>query len=369
MVWQQPAENSVAAHLHGMAHLDGVELDLRLTTDGELMLHHDDSFAKGCYVENYSSSEMKEHAETFTTLLGKPGFTEPWQHEGKCVCVELKSPHPTSGKGGGWLAGSKRISHIAEMLDKVHEALEPFELPSTSVVLYSFDPRFLKAVKKADSPYRHARLMPYLREWGPARLKKAVAIPSFMANSLPRLMRKHQSWGAPMIPCAAQYLHGSNRRLVFGTSVGLEGRELERLTRMRKGFPAFVWPVRPSFERSLLNAGLTALTDYTSPELTELPCGGTRWTRPATQPLNEARTAQLEGENSGTADETVTTLDSDTPRWHELDDSGRRELLDGWRKRWQWGRSLDELCTDASENSIPWEVPRIIGHRGAGKTA
>ena len=40
--WVQPTENSVEALLHGMSHVDGVELDLRLSTDGELMLWHDE---------------------------------------------------------------------------------------------------------------------------------------------------------------------------------------------------------------------------------------------------------------------------------------------------------------------------------------
>ena len=368
MSWEQPRENSLTSHLHGITHLDGVDLDLRLTTDDELMLHHDDSFARGCYVENYSASELKEYSDTFSALLAKSEFTEPWQHEGKCVCIELKSPHPSSGKGGGWFAGTKRVKHLAKMLELVHEAVAQFELPSTSVVFYSFDPRFLKAAKMVDFPYPRARLMPYLREWGPSRLKKAVAAPSFIANSLPRLMRKHQSWGAPMIPCASQYLHGPSRRLVTGTTVGLEGKELERLTRTRKGFPAFVWPVPTTIESRLLGAGLTAITDSTSPEIIDLPCGGARWARPATQPLNHDNSAQLSDLSGTSANEKIAEFTKDVPRWHELDDSGRRELLDGWRKRWQWGRSLDELCADSAPNSIPWEVPRMVGHRGAGRT-
>lgn len=42
--WVRPTENSVEALEHGMRFVDGVELDLRLSTDGELMLWHDDLF-------------------------------------------------------------------------------------------------------------------------------------------------------------------------------------------------------------------------------------------------------------------------------------------------------------------------------------
>jgi hypothetical protein len=172
-----------------------------------------------------------------------------------------------------------------------------------------------------------------------------------------------------MIPCASQYLHGPSRRLVTGTTVGLEGKGLERLTRTRKGFPAFVWPAPTAIESKLLGAGLTAITDSTSPEIIDLPCGGTRWARPATQPLSHDNSAQLSDLSGTSANEKIAEFTKDVPRWHELDDADRRELLDGWRKRWQWGRSLDELCADSAPNSIPWEVPRMVGHRGAGRTA
>jgi hypothetical protein len=46
----------------------------------------------------------------------------------------------------------------------------------------------------------------------------------------------------------------------------------------------------------------------------------------------------------------------------------RKEFLSAQRKRWQWSRSVDQLMAATSANQIPWEVPRIIGHRGAGKT-
>ena len=55
MAWEQPPENSIAAHLHGMEHHDGVELDLRLSSDGELMLQHDAKL-------NVTSAELEEQS-------------------------------------------------------------------------------------------------------------------------------------------------------------------------------------------------------------------------------------------------------------------------------------------------------------------
>ena len=54
--------------------------------------------------------------------------------------------------------------------------------------------------------------------------------------------------------------------------------------------------------------------------------------------------------------------------WSEMTNNSRKEFLSAQRTRWQWGRSIDELVDSSDGNQIPWEVPRIIGHRGAGKT-
>ena len=39
--WIRPRENTVEALVYGMSECDGVELDLRLSEDNRLVLHHD----------------------------------------------------------------------------------------------------------------------------------------------------------------------------------------------------------------------------------------------------------------------------------------------------------------------------------------
>ena len=39
--WEQPAENTLDSLAHGINSSDGIELDLRMTADGELVIHHD----------------------------------------------------------------------------------------------------------------------------------------------------------------------------------------------------------------------------------------------------------------------------------------------------------------------------------------
>ena len=41
MGWSQPAENTHASLVEAMQRMDGVEFDLRLTADDQLVVHHD----------------------------------------------------------------------------------------------------------------------------------------------------------------------------------------------------------------------------------------------------------------------------------------------------------------------------------------
>ena len=38
VAWRKPKENSIAALEYGMEHADGVEMDLRLTAEGEVVI-------------------------------------------------------------------------------------------------------------------------------------------------------------------------------------------------------------------------------------------------------------------------------------------------------------------------------------------
>ena len=38
-----------------------------------------------------------------------------------------------------------------------------------------------------------------------------------------------------------------------------------------------------------------------------------------------------------------------------------------WQNKWNW--KVDHAKTDSnSENALPWQAVRLIGHRGSGKT-
>jgi len=368
MSWEQPPENSLESLVHGMQTSDGVEFDLRLSADGELVVYHDTRTADGRYPECEEASSMPDYVCNLDDLLAEPRFVEPWVSEGKFACIELKIPHPNSGKVGGMFSGEMKIDHMKRMIEIVDESILPLELSSSGAVVYSFEPRLLKAAARTSSKLRFARLVPYLRPWGSSFVKRVFASPYFIGLSLPRLMAMQRRAGAPMLPAALDYLDGSKRHLTIGTTVGLHGRQLTNLTRKRKGFPVYVWPAKLRVERAILDAGLTAISDELSPDVTTLPTGEPRWLRPATQPLTDEMREDLDSTPIDEHADAIRQLQREVAPWSEISDGERRVFIEGWRKKWLWERSVDVLMSEASETSMPWEASRVIGHRGAGKT-
>ena len=188
MEWSKPRENSIEALLYGIENADGGEMDLRLTADGEVIIHHDPRTTNGLYPESSNYSEIASHSDRFEDLLSKEEFTSRWVDEGRFVCLELKAPHPSSGAGGGWFRGDSMRHHMSELMQKVREMIEQEGVPVSSTVFYSFDPYITKVSGAHSGDYRHARLMPKLRQWGGWNIQRAAAFPSFIANSVPRLL-------------------------------------------------------------------------------------------------------------------------------------------------------------------------------------
>tara|TARA_B100000749_G_C18389265_1_gene449496 strand:+ start:108 stop:1229 length:1122 start_codon:yes stop_codon:yes gene_type:complete len=368
MPWEQPPENSLDALLHGMQVSDGVEFDLRLSAEEELVVYHDTQTADGRYPECEEASSMPDYVCTLDELLAESEFVEPWVNEGKFACIELKIPHPNSGKVGGMFSGEMKIAHMKKMIEIVDESIKPLGLSPSGAVVYSFEPRLLKAASRTSSKLRFARLVPYLRPWGSSFVKRVFASPYFIGLSLPRLMAMQRRVGAPMLPAALDYLDGSKRHFTLGTTVGLHGRQLTNLTRKRKGFPVYVWPAKLRVERAILDAGLTAISDELSPDVTTLPTGEPRWLRPATQPLSEEMREDLDSTPADGHADAIRRFQREVAPWSEISDAERRAFIEGWKKKWLWERDVDTLMSEASETSMPWEASRVIGHRGAGKT-
>ncbi|HIO94256.1 MAG TPA: hypothetical protein EYN46_02745 [Candidatus Poseidoniales archaeon] len=377
MGWAQPRENSVAGICEAINRFDGVEFDLRLTADGGVVMHHDREVEASAevvaglpskYVERNTLDDLMELGfENFDDLMSRSDFIDRLIEQACVACIELKVPHPSSGKGGGWFWSSARF--MSQLLAKVDSLLEEHGIPIANTVYYSFHRRMWKVARLANSSRHVATLRPIVPPYGSINVQRLRSIPQFMTMPLSRLVRWHRWDRSPMIPCALEYLIPPTSRLTLGLPVGLEGRRLNRLRRLAKGLPLYVWPGDIELESKLLNAGLTPITDCADPEIYTLPCGQARWTQPATQPLDENWHHKLASSSSGQHRELVGEARREIPHWHEMGDGERRAILSRWRKRFTWHRDLDSLVADSSDISMPWEAVRMMGHRGCGKTS
>jgi hypothetical protein len=374
----QSPENTLESLVHGMRMFDGIEFDIRLTSDDQIIIHHDRTISvdpgllsgRSPFVEDWTLDELREFGFcSFEELINHPEIQKAVQNEGKVLVVETKRPSLKVKRSGGLFARKKHDVHMGRTMHGAEQLLDEYSIPLNSIVHYAFHSRMGAATKYGGIKAPWSSLRPNIRPFGGRRTHRTLALPEFVSNSFNRLKKNHQKNGSPMMPCAIEYLTSPTNRIPVGKTVGLHGKQLETLTKLRQGFPVYIWPVKPNHEHSVLNAGLSALTDYSDPALTWLPSGHARWQQPATLPLDEGQQQLLNSADEENHLSVLTELKKETPPWNEADASRRRELLSYWKAKWNWQTSIDEMLTHSTESvSTPWEFVRMIGHRGSGKT-
>ena len=373
--WQQPPENSLQSLIHGISNSDGIELDLRMTADGELIIHHDAKVSvnktalgnRNPYVEAWTLDELRDFGFcSFNEMISNKKILSDWQDKGKMVCLELKRPHPKSPLGGGYFGGRGITNQLSKMITTASNILTEFEIPKSNAVFYAFHNKMHKSVKLSDCQYKWAELLPVVPRFGHSRLKRMMAYPQYLITPFDKLINKHRSRGASMVPCALEYFQPFYNRLLIGKSVGLSGKRLNYFQKCRTGMPVYVWPAKENYEARLLESGITGLTDNLDPNFTWYKEGKPRWRFPATQPLDES---QLELLNSATFDnhqDILHQLSKEVPIWSECDSQRKQAIIDMWQKKWNW--EITSKSMDDSSTSPPWQAVRLIGHRGSGKT-
>lgn len=359
MAWRQPPENTVRALVEGITRFDGVEFDLRLSADGELVLHHDhhlsidtdELIGKERFIEQLQSDDIKLNGfDDFTSLMENKDFTGQLIDQSKVAFIEIKPPHRSIQPRG------ENTAHLAKILEKVAELLKNHDIPRHNAVVYSFHSAMASVAKKASYKGNWSELRPVVPPVFGAFNQRMRTLPGYITNSFASLLKNHQRNGSVMMPCAKEYLIGWTRHLPLGRSVGLSGRGLKRLRSITNGYPVHVWPCIAAEERPLLNAGLSVITDDAHPE--QPISGAARWMRPASLPLTLKQW-------QGLAQRKIPT---DVSPWCELNDSEKQSQVETWRKQYQWQRGADEILAD-SNGELPWEAVRVIGHRGCGKVA
>ncbi len=377
-MYQQAPENTLESLVHAMCLFDGIEFDIRLTKDNQLVIHHDRTVSvdpsrrknSSPFVEHWDLDDLLELGFcSFESLLENASIQRAIQEEGKVLVIETKRPSLKVKRSGGWFATKKHDAHMGKTMKLAENLLHQYDIPKHSTVHYAFHKTMKNTAKVGGLERDWSTLLPTIRPFAGRKTHRFLAFPEYVSTSFSKLMRKHQKNGSPMMPCAVEYLLNPTNLIPVGRTVGLKGKQLKQLTAIRQGFPVYLWPVSPSIEHSVLNAGLSALTDSSDPGMTWLPSGHARWTRPATTPLDESQQQEL---NLATKEEhldVLKSLESDVVPWMECDTSRKRELLSSWRTKWNWSKSVDELMSaEQQRGSMPWEMVRMIGHRGSGKT-
>ena len=364
--WKQPKENSIEALQHGIQFGDGVEFDIRVDGDGELVIFHDE-FSPGegpvlerC-VENLPTDRLKSVGiPTLSNLLSNREFTDSWQSGGKTVDIEFKLPHPSTK--------IDTMDYLGTIMEKLEAELEPLDLPDRSVVVSCFSPKIGEAAKSSGFSIPVIRLMPHIRAWGRFwRLKRVVAMPHFASTTVKGIIRSLRKEGMESIGIALDYLVGWPRYIHPGLPSGLHGRGLQRFFDARRGMGAFVWSAPLKYEDALLKAGVSLVSDDMDPTVIEKPDGTPRWPRPGSQPLDEEWYERIRRVSTSERGEIMREAASSLPMWDEIAPERKREIIEGQATRMRWPGSTEKWVRLA-EGGLPWGSPRIIGHRGAGTT-
>ena len=376
--WRAAPENTLESLRHGMTMFDGIEFDIRITSDNQLAIHHDRTVSiptsqlqgRPKWTEEWTLDELSEVGFLgFEELLIDKTVQNHWANKGKMGCIEIKRPHPSSPSGGGYFGRKNHVHHVARAIKMAEELLDQYEIPSDNTVFYSFHKHMPQSAAESQTKRPWAALIPYIPPYGGKTIQRIKAFPKYLTTPFNKLVKTHLKQGSSMLPCAIEYFDGFTRSVPIGRHVSLTGKGLARLTKARKGMATYVWPTKTRVEHDLLRAGLTALTDKADPSLLWLPSGHLRWNQPGTRPLDEAQWSVLEQATYEDHREIHSMLLETTPLWKECDSTRREMLIREWRARWNWPESVESMLSRYKNATPPWSAPRIIGHRGSGKTS
>jgi hypothetical protein len=376
--WNQAPENTLESLRHAIQVNDGIEFDLRLTRDKQLVLHHDANLSVPVskhprsvkWTENHTLEELTSLGFlSFKAMLEDPVIHSEWRDKGKMGCVEFKRPHPRALYGGGIFGKKQHISHMSDMISKTEVLLDEYEIPHENAVYYAFHTGMESSAKMANTKRPWANLTPYIPPFGTYYTKRMRGTLQFLSTPIARLIHSNKVAGAAMAPCAVEYFLPPNNWLTFGRTGSLKGDRARRVNAHQRGYPIYVWPANLDTEFDILNAGLTGLTDFSDPSITWLPSGHLRWTQPATKPLDAQQSELLHSATESNHLDILKELQSNVTPWSECDVQRKTELIEMWKDKWQWGESTAAILERSSDASPPWEAIRLLGHRGSGKTS
>ena len=142
-------ENTVEAFAEARRRgADGVELDVRLTADGALAIHHDAEIPGVGIIAELAVADLPAHVPLLSDVLGVC--------EGMVVNVEIKN----APQDPGWDPGEAVAALTAAAIEEAGW--------TTRVIVSSFQPATLQAVQAADGRLALGALWGFGTEVGPA---------------------------------------------------------------------------------------------------------------------------------------------------------------------------------------------------------
>ena len=203
--WKQAPENTLESLRHGISHTDGIELDIRLTNDNELIVHHDSTISipndrldgRSKWIESWSLDELKSEGFcSLDDLLNDSMIRKQWIENGKMVCLEFKRPHLLSPKGRRIFSKSRQISTLGTAMKTAELKLNQEEIPNQNSVFYSFYKGMDKIIRKESIKRNWAELMPSIPTIGNRTMKRMYAYPQYFITPFSRLVKKHRNSGS-----------------------------------------------------------------------------------------------------------------------------------------------------------------------------
>ena len=364
--WVPPKENSVDALRHGMEFSDGVEFDLRMSADEDLVIYHDEfipgreNIRERC-IESLSTSELRSKGVvSFEELISGGSFSGLWQDGGKTVDIEIKLPHPVTK--------IETDGHLSSIMKKIDLDLSDLALTKRSTLVTSFSPRIGHAAKISGVSLPVARLVPHIRAWGRYwRVKRTIAAPNFARTSFQGVSDSLRKEGMESICMALEYLVGWTRFVGPKLPIGIAGKGLERLQRARRGMGVFVWPAPLEHEDALIDAGVSQVSDEMDPTVYSKPDGSPRWPRPGSQPLDPDWIRRLDSATSTEYPDLLKEATESLPLWPDLTEQRKVEIITEQGGKMLWPGGVEKWLPGEGEG-LPWGSPRVLGHRGAGST-
>jgi len=213
-------ENTVEAFAEARRRgADGVELDVRLTADGALAVHHDAEIQGIGTIAQLKAADLPTHVPLLTDVLAVC--------EGMIVNVEIKN----APQDPGWDPGEAVAALTAAAIEEVGW--------TTRVIVSSFQVATLRAVQAADGRLALGALWGFAAEIAPALAAAAeagfAAVHPFVASVDAELVERAQAMGLAVNVWTVNAPDDLRAMVAYGVDAVITDRLGEALTAAEAG--------------------------------------------------------------------------------------------------------------------------------------